>query len=109
MGAVGSIFPSGSSPHTRGALAAFDVPIYLTGIIPAYAGSTRPPRHRDRTVADHPRIRGEHHPEDPHQGRSRGSSPHTRGAHVLTDGQRLHERIIPAYAGSTRQTLAQLC
>ena len=37
----------GSSPHTRGALTAFDVSVDLAGIIPAYAGST-PPRTMSR-------------------------------------------------------------
>ena len=72
---------AGSSPHTRGALAGFDVAIDLGGIIPAYAGSTgRRPR-TGRSGRDHPRIRGEH-PLD-----------FLRTLAVC--------RIIPAYAGST--------
>ena len=72
----------GSSPHTRGAL---DCSIYFTNfprIIPAYAGSTKPPGVSFRGVSDHPRIRGEH---DAHVGSDAtypGSSPHTRGALV---------------------------
>ena len=77
----------GSSPHTRGARFS--------------AGSPRPPRW------DHPRIRGEHHHQShystagdgiipayagstqraqPLQPERQGSSPHTRGAHLLTSG-----------------------
>ena len=52
--------------------------------------------------SDHPRIRGEHfvfprrHP--PHE----GSSPHTRGALLWRDSTLAQNRIIPAYAGSTK-------
>ena len=118
----------GSSPHTRGAPVLLGIPAPPVGIIPAYAGSTGHllagsafpqdhPRirgehesHRlpiqgivcpSRELADHPRIRGEH----PESGRGhheiQGSSPHTRGAQVLTVPGDTFERIIPAYAGST--------
>ena len=50
---------------------------------------------------DHPRIRGEHLPLKTFEGLNRGSSPHTRGAHVALDEGCATERIIPAYAGST--------
>ena len=93
----------GSSPHTRGALFGRPVCGRSARIIPAYAGSTarRPPNLRPS--ADHPRIRGEHvaemfkFPDHP------GSSPHTRGAQKRSDGPDGHERIIPAYAGSTAE------
>ena len=74
------------------------------GIIPAYAGSTglcRPGRGR-RT--DHPRIRGEHGPGGRRPESPAGSSPHTRGARPGPGRGRGRGRIIPAYAGSTRQT-----
>ena len=91
----------GSSPHTRGALRAVHLPTRAPGIIPAYAGSTDPPRGRSYRRWDHPRIRGEHSIElSPLLG-VEGSSPHTRGAPSLRP---LHWRwagIIPAYAGST--------
>ena len=71
----------GSSPHTRGALAAVGDYDVFDGIIPAYAGSTASPA-------------------PPSAGGS-GSSPHTRGAHRFARSRGHHERIIPAYAGST--------
>ena len=71
----------GSSPHTRGALAAVAGVNALRWIIPAYAGSTHP-GYLELRVA-------------------RGSSPHTRGARSAHLDARPHERIIPAYAGST--------
>ena len=92
---------AGSSPHTRGAL--YGAEDRRTGcrIIPAYAGSTRPPRQLPGPAADHPRIRGEHSPNIPDRGGCRGSSPHTRGAPVLHVHCVVLRRIIPAYAGST--------
>ena len=52
---------AGSSPHTRGAQL-MDVFIIVDDrIIPAYAGSTVPDPENSISVADHPRIRGEHH------------------------------------------------
>ena len=73
----------------------------MTGIIPAYAGSTGSGRRRRPSYADHPRIRGEHfrafRPDRPEN----GSSPHTRGARLLPGRSPGILRIIPAYAGST--------
>ena len=51
---------SGSSPHTRGAQSLRALAKHGVGIIPAYAGSTRPGSPPPRRGADHPRIRGEH-------------------------------------------------
>ena len=94
-------FRVGSSPHTRGALAGFDVPVDLTGIIPAYAGSTPGDAGTPGRAADHPRIRGEHDVYDMVTARGRGSSPHTRGALSPSFSRGMDMRIIPAYAGST--------
>ena len=73
----------GSSPHTRGA-----PPM-----------SCRPRKSR----RDHPRIRGEHLLTTPSSPWNAGSSPHTRGALHDRVGGQAWSRIIPAYAGSTRQ------
>ena len=91
----------GSSPHTRGARDDPRQAHNATGIIPAYAGSTRTAVECSCRVGDHPRIRGEH--TDPHTGFAiaRGSSPHTRGAPSGALVQAPLPGIIPAYAGST--------
>ena len=73
--------PSGSSPHTRGALLQGGEVVALGWIIPAYAGSTT---RRHRGIE-----------------REEGSSPHTRGAPLPEEGAGGQGRIIPAYAGST--------
>ena len=91
----------GSSPHTRGAPCVERWASRRKRIIPAYAGSTRQRLRQLVTDTDHPRIRGEHHPENPQPRRPCGSSPHTRGAHPLPRPARMGRGIIPAYAGST--------
>ena len=71
----------GSSPHTRGAPSGSQAAPPSQGIIPAYAGSTGTSSARIRSLADHPRIRGEHE--------------------VRAYLRQHVRRIIPAYAGST--------
>ena len=70
----------GSSPHTRGAPSRIVCRAGGSGIIPAYAGSTPGDDGADGDAGDHPRIRGEHWAWSLRPPRSRGSSPHTRGA-----------------------------
>ena len=92
---------SGSSPHTRGAHGDAAARRHRLGIIPAYAGSTRPTMCWLSAMPDHPRIRGEHL-ESSRNGPSRvGSSPHTRGARTCRKRPTSSKGIIPAYAGST--------
>ena len=92
---------SGSSPHTRGAPNGCDILLFRTGIIPAYAGSTREPGLPGRRQRDHPRIRGEHVCAFLALVLMLGSSPHTRGALSRAWPRRRPGGIIPAYAGST--------
>ena len=71
---------TGSSPHTRGARVEHRAGLRRRRIIPAYAGSTLRSDVAVISLADHPRIRGEH-PENPrYRDDVDGSSPHTRGA-----------------------------
>ena len=53
-------------------------------------------------ATDHPRIRGEHKYWATRWAAPLGSSPHTRGALLARLLAPQKERIIPAYAGSTR-------
>ena len=91
----------GSSPHTRGAPVVLPVRGPAIGIIPAYAGSTRPSLLWHLSAPDHPRIRGEHGRRAAPTPARRGSSPHTRGARSSSTSPSPGSRIIPAYAGST--------
>ena len=98
----------GSSPHARGAPAVVGVDERDVGIIPACAGSTELHAGRRHRAGDHPRMRGEHAPDNASATCSRGSSPHARGALVeelIVVGR---HGIIPACAGSTLEYL-QLC
>ena len=94
-------FPTGSSPHTRGAQGDRRHPCAWVGIIPAYAGSTWAGCLVQGVSWDHPRIRGEHVGWAWEGVKLVGSSPHTRGAHAREHQTRRVHGIIPAYAGST--------
>ena len=94
---------AGSSPHTRGAPDRAGVVGQTSGIIPAYAGSTRRGSPRRRSPADHPRMRGEHCTLVHDAFKNTGSSPHTRGAHTHASLLLRAGGIIPAYAGSTER------
>ena len=73
-------YPSGSSPHVRGALG-YDGKVFVRwGIIPACAGSTGPVCRIPSARRDHPRMCGEHRNLAPRGKTGRGSSPHVRGA-----------------------------
>ena len=72
-----------------------------TGIIPAYAGSTKRSSKACCAARDHPRIRGEHYARNAAADAGWGSSPHTRGALYGTPSTMTSHGIIPAYAGST--------
>ena len=98
---------NGSSPHTRGARHAAHECDAIHRIIPAYAGSTMPPRSRSRRHPDHPRIRGEHVSVERAVIKSAGSSPHTRGAPTPPLPRISAMRIIPAYAGSTSISISR--
>ena len=98
---------SGSSPHTRGALAAHLLHGGEAGIIPAYAGSTTPTSTLPKGPGDHPRIRGEHSTVPIALIATAGSSPHTRGAQADNIGATAKQRIIPAYAGSTTRSASE--
>ena len=95
-------YSTGSSPHTRGAQRRPGVELSAHRIIPAYAGSTSSTRPYTRSIADHPRIRGEHAGRRAVRLLAGGSSPHTRGVPRRQAVRLEKSRIIPAYAGSTR-------
>ena len=100
---VPSATPIGSSPHTRGAQHGPGPFGTYRRIIPAYAGSTIKSGFGAIKDGDHPRIRGEHERPPAPAGGLPGSSPHTRGALMGVEAGDTQSRIIPAYAGSTRE------
>ena len=85
----------------RGALSLLLSLVSLSGIIPAYAGSTYYLKRPAKQNRDHPRVCGEHCGPVKTQIPSGGSSPRMRGAHQGIDRKYDRHGIIPAYAGST--------
>ena len=71
------------------------------GIIPAYAGNTKPICPISRPCRDHPRICGEHLCPNCLCTALTGSSPHMRGTPVGMPSASRLVGIIPAYAGNT--------
>ena len=72
---------AGSSPRMRGTLPLQSNPAKDGGIIPAYAGNTRPRPSMASTTRDHPRVCGEHPSLKPYSASFAGSSPRMRGTH----------------------------
>ena len=74
------------------------------GLIPAHAGKTTGCTRRRRRVAAHPRSRGENRFAGQSSASQAGSSPLTRGKHVVEASQRVLYGLIPAHAGKTVTT-----
>ena len=92
---------AGSSPLTRGALSIVAIWGRVSGLIPAYAGSTDSWVSRPGCSWAHPRLRGEHSSASSSNAAGWGSSPLTRGALRMSAISSPFPRLIPAYAGST--------
>ena len=91
----------GSSPRMRGTQSRCRPCMRRTGIIPAYAGNTRPALARRSIARDHPRVCGEHGQNAQGTERQGGSSPHMRGTLCRCGLSTRRIGIIPAYAGNT--------
>ena len=85
----------------RGAPSPWRRLVNSTGIIPAYAGSTRSSRKAGGRCWDHPRVCGEHALDGEAREDLLGSSPRMRGAPTISRRTSSRVGIIPAYAGST--------
>ena len=91
----------GSSPLTRGKHWPTRTAIYTGGLIPAHAGKTSPREPHHANSRAHPRSRGENCARASAAFHATGSSPLTRGKHVLTHPPRGRTGLIPAHAGKT--------
>ena len=91
----------GSSPRMRGTHSRCRRAANVTGIIPAYAGNTRPSSSRPVPGRDHPRVCGEHHCKKRIDQGQTGSSPRMRGTPFVVIAVTVWRGIIPAYAGNT--------
>ena len=91
----------GSSPLTRGKLAAFEATVRVEGLIPAHAGKTPASLTHICMPPAHPRSRGENPGAYVGFTTMKGSSPLTRGKpHLVVVGEAIR-RLIPAHAGKT--------
>ena len=92
----------GSSPLTRGKR----LPRYhwyqFYRLIPAHAGKTPRSRAFRGCLRAHPRSRGENTAKPVEAGWAEGSSPLTRGKHVVPKLGTRFSGLIPAHAGKTR-------
>ena len=100
---VSQVSDVGSSPLTRGKPPAHAAITPDLRLIPAHAGKTTRPHTRTRSQTAHPRSRGENFPRGESVQILRGSSPLTRGKHILTDPKVVEAGLIPAHAGKTPQ------
>ena len=94
----------GSSPHAWGALSGLRPVVVDVGITPACAGSTRSSPCGASPRGDHPRMRGEHEKHGNPSTCDGGSSPHARGVLITCALLPCCVGIIPACAGSTRNS-----
>ena len=94
--------PVGSSPRARGARSWRRPTPWLSGIIPACAGSTHTGISPIWCPRDHPRVRGEHDASTSNSVGVTGSSPRARGALVgsgaVVDGRVDHPRVRGEHA-----------
>ena len=77
-------YGKGSSPRTRGILTAEGAQPLREGLIPAHAGNTDQICFLANHQRAHPRARGEYFRRPSSRVVCRGSSPRTRGIHLLT-------------------------
>ena len=96
----------GSSPLTRGAPENLFHHHAVPRLIPAYAGSTATATEFPDQLWAHPRLRGEHDLVGCEAHRNYGSSPLTRGARRVRIHYHRGWGLIPAYAGSTRESFS---
>ena len=94
---------AGSSPLTRGKPGATAAGLAGGGLIPAHAGKTNPPRREGgKPQGSSPLTRGKHLVFGAPRYRAPGSSPLTRGKLRRSHVRPRAPRLIPAHAGKTR-------
>ena len=99
-----ALLRSGSSPRMRGAARETSSVAFPSGIIPAHAGSSSTAGKPRCPARDHPRACGEQRNGISLIAPDYGSSPRMRGAVIGSAGFAGTPRIIPAHAGSRRET-----
>ena len=100
LGATGT-GADGSSPRGRGKHRLHHVEPLPEGLIPAWAGKTRPRASSQACSGAHPRVGGENAGFGRVSPWSSGSSPRGRGKRDRLTDRTAHEGLIPAWAGKT--------
>ena len=101
---VKQLASEGSSPRGRGKRTPESRRLCTLGLIPAWAGKTRIPSSVGTHVSAHPRVGGENRPSMSTVLVVSGSSPRGRGKLAAQMREGLAARLIPAWAGKTRDT-----
>ena len=91
----------GSSPRGRGKPTEGSDLVLGKGLIPAWAGKTRPFTSRRAKCRAHPRVGGENSGVTAGVVASVGSSPRGRGKQCVYRPHMVSFRLIPAWAGKT--------
>ena len=78
------------------------------GLIPAWAGKTRPGCVPDLVVRAHPRMGGENRPGSARVPDDQGSSPHGRGIRLAASSRCISTGLIPAWAGKTKARVGRI-
>ena len=94
-------FVLGSSPRMRGTQVPWRLVISILGLIPTYAGNTRPCSRPMPPSRAHPHVCGEHGGAITKFSRAKGSSPRMRGTLIRGLMDALKGGLIPTYAGNT--------
>ena len=98
----GKAIVSGSSPLTRGKRASHPHCTRRPGLIPAHAGKTLDSANPHFRTRAHPRSRGENAVMNHPAAAALGSSPLTRGKHLVVNQAVPRRGLIPAHAGKTQ-------
>ena len=98
----------GSPPRVREPLYSSPSASRSLRITPACAGTTRQPDLLYRLDEDHPRVCGNHRPEDCQRMGDRGSPPRVREPPEFIVAVRHRAGITPACAGTTRRSSARI-
>ena len=99
---------NGSPPHMRGKLQKHENSHLEHRITPAHAGKTPLMQIMLQGKLDHPRTCGENRPARHILSQHSGSPPHMRGKHDIYADFTEDERITPAHAGKTDETLFKM-
>lgn len=100
--------PWGSSPLARGILNRCVCKSYISRIIPAYAGNTKSDKYCQNLYWDHPRLCGEYLLSPSIWCVMLGSSSLVRGIRGRNGTKGLLDRIIPACAGNTFESISRI-